>query len=67
MEMMFPGMAPSDDTDIMRTTKADVNSYNEQKFQTSPSASKGYDIGKNYDARQAWTGGWRMANATSNV
>jgi len=52
--MMFPNMAPSEDTDIMRTTKAYVDSYNaknEGKEGHAPMTfDEGYDVVKNYDA-----------------
>ena len=64
MEMMFPGMAPSDDTDIMRTTKAYVNSYNEQNPDKPISFHQGYDIVKNYDAGRRGQQAGAVANAT---
>ncbi len=66
MGMMFPGMAPSEDTDIMRTTKAYVDSYNEQNPDKPISFHQGYDIVKNYDAGRRGQQAGAVANATGS-
>ena len=71
MEMAMPGMAPSDDTDIMRTTKAYVDSYNEankDKEGFEPMTfHQGYDIVKNYDAGRRGDQAGAVATAQSDV
>lgn len=67
MGMMFPGMAPSEDTDIMRTTKAYVDSYNEQNPGDPISFHQGYDIVKNYDAGRRGEQAGAVETAKSNV
>jgi hypothetical protein len=67
MERMFPGMAPSEDTDIMRTTKAYVESYNEDNPDNPISFHEGYDIVKNYDAGRKGDQASAVAAAQSDV
>lgn len=71
LEMAMPGMAPSDDTDIMRTTKAYVDSYNDankdkEGFQPM-TFHQGYDIVKNYDAGRRADQASATASAESDV
>ena len=67
MERMFPGMAPSADTDIMRTTKAYVDSHNKDNPDNPISFHEGYDIVKNYDAGRRGDQAGAVATAQSDV
>ena len=67
MEMMVPGLAPSDDTDIMRTTKAYVESHNKDNPENPIELHEGYDIVKNYDAGRRGAQAGAVANAQSDV
>lgn len=64
---MFERANAQQDTDIMRTTNAYVNSYNEDNPDNPISFYEGYDIVKNYDAGRRGAQAGAVAEAQSDV